>query len=134
METTQSTIIVKPKQLCLTSNEIEIIDCRMKQYRIPYGDLILATLIISNEEKGICCEPEITEITNELEGDLILYDCRHIRWQIPLKGTGRTAGSLLSELAAYAPHILIGKQTWIDIENEKDFEEIGKMVNLMSRC
>lgn len=134
MKTYQSIVILKPKRLLLSSNRIEITDNHMEQYQIPYRDLIFASLIITDGEKGLCYEPEITEITKDLEGDLILYDCWHTRWQIRLDGTGKRAGSLLSELATHAPHILIGRQTWVDMEDEADFEEISNMVKLMNRC
>lgn len=134
MKNNQNIFMLKPKKICFKTNYIEITDLGRKQYQIFYKDLILASLQIFDDKSGACYEPEITDITKDLEGDLLLYDCRHICWQIRLEGIGKTAGALLPELSVHAPHILIGKQTWIDIENEKDFEEIGNMVNLMSRC
>ena len=43
----------------------------------------------------------------------------------------KTAQAMLSELAMHAPHILIGRQTWVDLEDADAFAEIANMVDLM---
>lgn len=134
MGNSHNTFILKPKGICFTPRYIKITDSGRKQYQIFYKDLILASLQTFDDKSGACYEPDITDITKNMEGDLILYGFGNTRWQIRMEETGKTAGSALSDLAAHAPHILIGRQTWIDIENEEELETLGNMVNLMGRC
>lgn len=124
-------IILKPSGIRFTGSCIKLRDSRSGEYRIPYKDLVLAGIRIYDKFSGSYYEPELTDITKDMEGDLILYDFRHVRWQINTEVSGKRAGALIEELAVRWPCILIGKQTWADIENEGDFEEIGNMVRLM---
>lgn len=125
-------IILKPSGIRFTGSCIKLGDSRSGEYRIPYKDLVLAGIRIYDKASGSYYEPEVTDITKDMEGDLILYDFRHVRWQIRTEASGKRAGALIEELAVRRPGILIGRQTWADIENDEDFEEIGNMVRLMS--
>lgn len=125
-------ITLRPSGIRFTGSCIKMRDPRSGEYRIPYKDLVLAGIRIYDKVSGSYYEPEVTDITKDMEGDLILYDLRHVRWQIRTEVSGKRAGALIEELAVRWPGILIGRQTWADIENDEDFAEIGNMVRLMS--
>lgn len=127
-------IILKPSGIRFTGSCIKLRDSRSGEYRIPYKDLVLAGIRVYDKESGFYYEPEVTDITKDMDGDLILYDFRHVRWQIRTEVSGKRAGALIEELAMRSPGTLIGRQTWADIDNEEDFEEIGNMARLMGRC
>lgn len=127
-------IILKPEKVCFTKTGIRIMDSRLGRYKIPYRELVLAGIKAADRESGGYYEPEITEITEDTDGELILCDSRNRRFSIRTELTGRTAGNMISELGMRAPYILIGKQDWFDMDDEEAFGEIDSMVKLMRGC
>lgn len=127
-------IILKPADIQFTEEHIEMIDPSTGRYPLPYADIVTAGLRVYNRESKSWYEPEITEITKGMEGDLIIRDNRNCQWIIHTDLTEKTAETILSELAMHAPYIMIGRQTWIDLEDEDAFAEASNMVDLMRQC
>ena len=110
---------------------MKILDSHRGRYKIPYQKIVSAFLRIQDGESGICYEPEITDITRDMNGDLILYDTENSRWRIQMDLAESTAGSVLADLAVRAPYILIGRQSWLDVDEEEDFAEAVRMTAVM---
>lgn len=127
-------IILRPQKILFAKRYIEISGGCSGGYRIPYKKIVLACLRIYDKGTDTYYEPEIVNITSDMEGELFLYDTDHCRFKIKTDLAGKTAGAVLLELAIHAPYVLIGGQTWFDVENEMDFAEIGDMVHLMRWC
>ncbi|MCI8978744.1 hypothetical protein D5282_01580 [bacterium 1xD8-48] len=127
-------ITLKPQKVEFTGKSIKITDTISGKFQIPYRELASAYIRICDRETGGYYEPELADITGNMDGELILYNFQKCRWKIYTDETGKTAGSMLSELVKRAPYILSGGNSWIDLENEEDFSEIEKMVKLMRQC
>lgn len=124
-------IVLKPTDIQFTEKWLETVDSHTGRYRLLYEDIVHAGLRIYDRNSGEWYEPEITEITKGMEGDLVLCDHQSCQWTIHTDLMEKTAQTILSELAMHAPYILIGRQTWIDLEDEDVFTEISNMVDLM---
>lgn len=131
----ESQITIRPEQIRFGSHNMKISGSDCGRYKIPYHEIVAAFLQIPDEESGTYHEPDITEITRDLKGDLILYDSGHGRWRIRTDLTGMAAGGLLEDLAIHAPYILIGgsEKSWLDLDNAEEFAEAVKMTEIM-RC
>ena len=128
------TIRLRPRTIHFGSNSVTITDSQTGKYKIPYKEIVLVFIRIYDHETGDYQEPELTDITSDMEGDLILCDAEHCRWEIETELSGRTAGALLEELCIHAPFAVAGGQSWFDQENEGEFEEVREMVSLMRAC
>lgn len=126
-------IVLQPEKISFAKKCIKITDPRTGSYEIPYRELVLAGIRIRDEETGGFYEPEITEITEDMEGELILRDSGNCRFIIGTEQTGRAAGSMLAELSMHAPYILIGNQDWFDSNDKEAFGEVDGMVKLMRK-
>ena len=124
-------LTLKPEEIRFSKRCIRISDPVSGTYRVPYKEIVSAWLSVRKESNGGIIEPDISEITDRMGGDLFLYDIRHSCWKIQTGLTGRTGGALLLELAFHAPYILLGGQNWIDLDDENDFAQAGRMVELM---
>ena len=124
-------ITLKPEEVRFHKRCIRISDPVSGTYRLPYKEIVSAWLRVREGSNGGMIEPDISEVTDRMEGDLILYDIRRSRWKIQTGRTGRTGGAILLELALCAPYILQGGQRWIDLNDENDFTMAGWMVELM---
>lgn len=127
-------ISLEVKQVHFTKNSIRITDLYSGKHQILYKELMFACLSVSDRRTGACYEPEITEITENMEGDLLLYDTHRCCWRLKTNFIGKTAGMIFKELACNAPYMLLGGHPWLDIKNDKDFAEIKNMVSLMREC
>ena len=127
-------IILKPEQMHFTRSGIKMKDPRRGGYKILYKELVVASVEVFDEDSAAYYEPEITDITKEMKGDLLLYDNQHRLWHIRTDGLDKTAGALLEELVRYAPYIMIGQQTWFDMEDAAAFAGASGMVELMRQC
>lgn len=121
-----------PEKIVFYKNSITMAEKGKGTHRISYQDVVLAYLKVWDEVSGSYQEPEITEITPEMDGEMILYDKGHKRWIIRTEKAGKKAGALLEELCIHAPYIMVGGQDWFDRSLESDFETIGQMVGLMT--
>lgn len=127
-------ITLRPEKIRFTRTCIKITDSMKGGRQIPYKELVMAGLAVCDKESGIWYEPEITEITKGMDGNLILFDTSHCRWDIKTERLERTAEDMLSELAVRAPYILIGAQPWFDETDEEAFSEVKIMTGLMREC
>ena len=127
-------VILHQEKISLKRSYIGIKDTRYWNRRIPYKEIILGYLKVWDRESGGYYKPEITEVTRDMDGDLILYDYRHCCFHIRTDLVSETAGAMLGELTMHAPYILAGGQEWFDEYDEKQFAEIGKMVEIMQGC
>lgn len=126
-------ITLKPEKIRFTENCIKITDSHFGKYKIPYENLVQAW-IRKNDETGAAYEPEITDITEDMDGELLFRDSENCCFEIQTEQTGRPAGGMLSELSIHAPYILIGNPSWINPEDAEEREELNNMVNLMRDC
>lgn len=106
-------------------------DKRDMEISFPYGELVAAYLEICDEATGQISRPELEEITEELEGCLVLYDREYRRVRIRPAGVGVRAGALLKELAIHAPYLFLGYMPWMDEGNQEEFFRIREMVSVM---
>lgn len=127
-------ITLRPEKVQFTGNCIRIADFHSGKYRIPFKEIVLACLCVCDEKSGIIYEPEITEITRDMEGELVIYNIFHCCFRLKTDLTGKTAGALFIELAMHAPYIMLGGKAWFDVENDADFAEIRHMAKLMRQC
>lgn len=129
-----SEIVLRAKKIHFTKKSIKIADLHRGRYEIPYRDLVMAGIKSYDRTTGGETEPEITDITDKSEGNLFLRTVENNLITIMTDMSEKTAGEMLLELSIYAPYILIGKQTWFDVEDEESFAEVSGMVELMYRC
>lgn len=127
-------LILKPTDIRFTKKWIEAVDCYTGRYRLPYKNIVHAGLRVYDQNSKDWYEPEITEITKGMEGDLLICDHQNCQWVIHTDLLEQTAQAILSELVMHAPYILVGRQTWIDLEDADAFTEISNMVDLMRHC
>lgn len=127
-------IILKPTDIRFTEKYIEIMDSFIGRYRLLYENIVTTVLRIYNQESEDWYEPEVTEITSDMKGDLVFRDNKGVHWIIHTDLMEKTAGAMLSELVMRAIYILIGRQSWVDLEDENAFAEVSGMVDLMRQC
>ena len=127
-------IILKPTDIQFTEKWVELVDFHTERHLLPYKDIVQAGLRVYNQESEEWYEPEITEITKGMEGDLVVCDNQNCQWIIHTDLMEKTAQAVLSELVMHAPYILVGRQTWVDLGDEDSFAEISDMVDLMRQC
>ena len=127
-------VILRPEKISFKRSYLGIKDTTYGNRRIPYEEIVLGYLKVPDQESGGCYKPELTEITENMDGDLILYDYRHCCFQIKTDLVSETAGAMLGELTMHAPYILAGGQEWFDEHDERQFAEIGEMVEIMRGC
>ncbi|MEY8324073.1 hypothetical protein AALB47_09185 [Lachnospiraceae bacterium 54-11] len=127
-------ITLTVRQIDFTRNSIKVTDIYSDKYQFPYKEIVFASLSILDKETCEFYEPEITEITKEMKGDLLLYDSHGCKWRFQTDLSGKTAGVVFLELSLHAPYIVLGGQSWFEAENEDDFNEIKNMVSLMRQC
>lgn len=127
-------LILKPTDIQFTEKWLEAVDSHTGRYQILYEDIVQAGLRVYGQKSEAWYEPEITEITKGMDGDLVICDQQGCQWVLHTDLIEKTAQAMLSELAMHAPHILIGRQAWVDLEDEDAFAEISDMVELMRQC
>ena len=104
-------ITLRPVKISFTASCIKIADLNCGKYRVPYKGIVLACLCVCDGDSDVGYESEITDITGDMDGELILYDAL--------------------ELAIRAPYILLGGQPWLCMEEEADYAQAGEMVRVM---
>lgn len=104
----EKNITLKPEKIQFHSNGIKILGSESDSYMIPYNGIIKACVSVYDKQSGIYYEPDVMEITGEMEGDLLLYDSARRKWRLQTELTGQKAGTMIKELLMRAPYILIG--------------------------
>lgn len=127
-------IRIMPEKVLFRENCIIITDSENGRYRILYKDIIYAYIRIQDSDTGECLAPEITDITKETDGELILYDNERRQWIIRTDRTREKAGMLFEKLCIHVPYILAGGQDWFNCSQEEDFKMIGQMAEIMREC
>ena len=127
-------VVLYPERISFKRKRIRLLDGEKGRYQIPYEELVLACLRVTDQESGSSYEPEVTDITEEMEGELVLYDCRRRSVHLRTERLGRKAGSLFSELLEHAPYLLAGGSFWLDREDEEGMAEAYRMVTVMKEC
>ena len=125
---------IMPEKILFRKSFISLVEQERVKYRIPYKDIVVARIRVWDDKAKCYQEPEITEITGDMEGELVLYDRQHIQWVIQTDQSGRKAGSLLEELCIHAPYIMMGSQDWFNCSEEEDYKIIEQMVRTMRMC
>ena len=105
-----------------------------ERHRIFYKDIIWAYISVPDDRSGCCENPDIADVTENMEGTLVVYDKEQCRWIFRTDQTGQRAGGLLKELCIHAPYIVAGGQDWFDISNKADFDMIRQMVKAKRAC
>lgn len=123
-----------PKKIFFGKDYMVITVSIAERYRILYSDITWAYVKTGGEKPGEDREPKLWEITEDTEGELILYGGRPFKWIIQTDKMGRKAGALLKELCLHAPYIAAGGQDWFDPSGEADFGMVEKMVSIMLEC
>lgn len=123
-----------PEKIFFGKDHIVMAAAETKKYWIPYRDIIWAYIRTKEDRPGEDREPELAEITEDTEGELILYGSQHFRWIVQTEKTGREAGALLKELCMHAPYIAAGGQDWFDPSEGNDLGMIEEMVRVMREC
>lgn len=128
-------VILRPERVRLTGSCIKFADAGFYRWKIPYRKIVWAGIDVYDCETGALYEPEITEITEEMKGDLLFLDIGNCYWRIRTDLWEKAAGAVLAELAVRAPYILIGAQPWLAEEagGGVNFAEIADMVEMMRR-
>lgn len=106
-------------------------DKRNTEISLRYGELVAAYVEICDEITGQIRHPDLEEVTEELEGCLVLYDREYRRIRVRPAGVGVRAGALLKELAIHAPYLFLGYMPWMDEGNQQEFFKIRQMVSIM---
>lgn len=127
-------IRLRPENILFEDESVRVVDARTGKHRLFYSEIVLACLRVWDQKKKQYWEPEITDITSDMEGDLILYDKGHCRWEIRTDRSGKKAGSLLEEICIHAPFVMAGFQSWFDRSGRSDFERIAEMGEAMRVC
>lgn len=125
---------IMPGKVLFRKSQIVLEVSSAEKYRIPYREIVWAYIRTEGDEPDGGREPELAEITEETEGELIIYDRQRHRWMIGTGRTGKKAGALLKELCIHAPYIAAGEQEWFDHSEEADFSAVEEMVRLMREC
>ena len=105
-----------------------------KKYRIFYKDIVWAYIVVPGNGDRDCIKPDIADITDGTEGELVVWDKKRCRWIFRTGVSGETAGSLLKKLCMYAPYIVAGGQDWFDISDQAEFDMVCRMVKTRRGC
>ena len=112
-------------------NCVKFLDIRNRDILLHYKELVAAYLEVRDEETGMAAHPELAEITEDLEGCLVLYDREYRRLLIRPAGTGIRAGEILKRLAVHAPYLFFEYMPWMEQGDREEFSGIREMVSVM---
>lgn len=73
-------IVIRPEAVGFTETDMEMISSNRKKYKIPYEHIIIASLKTKDEVSGGWYEPEITDLTKDMDGELVLKDDKNCQW------------------------------------------------------
>ena len=130
-------------KLCILETEIWVRDVSFRkssvwmtdtgnvEIRFPYSELVAAYLEVREKGTRRPGHPDIAEVTEELEGSLVLLDREFRRIRIYPVGRGKTAGAILKQLAIRAPYLFLEYMPWMDQGDMLEFCRIQEMVAAM---
>lgn len=124
-------VSIQAEKIDCEKGYIKVSDDRRMELCFPYKEIIVAYIEIFDSKKDIFYRPEIMELTEEMTGNLVLYDSKFVRFEIHLEQTEKTAGMILKQIALHASYIFLSYQPWLDERDEERFTEIKEMVSIM---
>lgn len=98
-------ILLCVEGLVLDGESIRLIDARLDEYVIPYEEIVLA-YITSREGESVSI-PEFGDITEDMEGTLVIYNRHQNCYTIEMGAVKDTAGRVFCRLAEMVPHALL---------------------------
>ncbi len=125
------------KNIVFEKDYLKLTDSKEGKYQISYEELVFVYLeaySAESGEKSRLIRPALEDITEDMDGELVMLDCRHCRWKLKTDLSGKKAGAIMIELGIHAPYILLGSQAWLDENEEDDFDQAKKMVQIMRKC
>ena len=126
---------ITPKRVVFGKNSITAKVSREEEYRIWFKDIIWAYVASAPDDgTGLYGKPDIADITDDMDGALVIFDKKRCRWVLRTGLSGQTAGSLLKKLCIHAPYIVAGGQDWFDITQKADFDMVRQMVKVKRAC
>lgn len=135
-------IFLQADELVFAADALRITDVRRDEYVIPYEEIVIAYIAVCSGEESETEQslrdsyaPEITDITKDTTGSLVLYNRQQNCFVIRMDSVGAvTAGQVIGKLTQYAPHALFGFQPWLNEYDDRQYEEILEMVDIMKEC
>lgn len=135
-------IFLRADELVFAADALRITDVRRDEYVIPYEEIVIAYIAVCSGEESETEQslrdsyaPEITDITKDTTGSLVIYNRQQNCFVIRMDSAGAvTAGQVIGKLTQYAPHALFGFQPWLNEYDDKQYEEILEMVDIMKEC
>lgn len=135
-------IFLQADELVFAADALRITDVRRDEYVIPYEEIVIAYIAVCSGEESETEQslrdsyaPEITNITKDTTGSLVIYNRQQNCFVIRMDSVGAvTAGQVIGKLTQYAPHALFGFQPWLNEYDDRQYEEILEMVDIMKEC
>lgn len=129
-----SEIRIAPEKVLFRRNLMIITESETRRYKVPYKEIVYTYIRIWDDRKERCLTPEITDITQKMDGEWIFHDRENRKWTVLTHRMKEGAGALFKELCIHAPYVMAGGQDWFDSSEEKDMETVRQMVELMRKC
>lgn len=130
-------ILLRADELIFESKALRITDVHHEKYVIPYEEIALVYIAVSDGREWDlkkCYMPEIIDITADMDGALLIYNRQQGCFAIWTDRIRDTAGEILERLTRYAPHALFGFQPWLREYDTGQFEEVLEMIDVMKEC
>lgn len=135
-------IFLQADELVFAADALRITDVQRDEYVIPYEEIVIAYIAVCSGEESETEQslrdsyaPEITDITKDTTGSLVIYNRQQNCFVIRMDSVGAvTAGQVIGKLTQYAPHALFGFQPWLNEYDDRQYEEILEMVDIMKEC
>ena len=125
--------IFRPEKMDLGHNELLLWKDKKDETPcavLPYREMLFVYLERKREVKGVVQIPPVEEISGEMEGNLVIWNRTHRCIRLDLSSQKETAGALFIRLAEHIPFAFLGATPWMQVENEQDFQEMVRMVDL----
>lgn len=119
------------RDVSFRKSSVRMTDTGNAEIRFPYRKLVAAYLEVWEKGTGKLEHPGMAEVTEELEGSLVLLDGEFRRIRIHPVGKGKTAGAVLKQLAIHAPYLFLEYMPWMDQGDVLEFCRIQEMVAVM---
>lgn len=120
------------KDIEFKEESIRIVDGQLEEYEIPYEEMVLIYIVLRDGED--CRIPEIWDITEHMEGALVICNRRQNCFAVRTDTAGQSAEEILWGLTERVPYALFGSQPWLNEYDSGQFDEVLKMVDMMKEC
>ena len=126
-----ATDVRRLKDIQFEKDSVSMTDVMNREFQMPYDAIIMAYIEDKNKETREVYRLELTDITEDAGGEVVLYDRRRCRIKLQVEDTGQKAGNILKQLAQRAPYILMDSGGWLEESDDAEFSEAERMVSLM---